>query len=292
MPEPTGRCRRVPAWPQRAGCPAFRGFGWEGRAGEHAHHRPATRRHVEVARSSVPVPPEWARWYISVTPEGEHTPYHSGHVLQRTTPGGPTPTRVPAGHWLEMVRRQERRGELLAAYDIANRGLGAAPRGRGPGLPCGPGAGEDRVDHRRRSADSSSSTSPRWTPRTWPLWGAHPEGPGPRRLGRRAASPWRKPRPLAYQRIADQNGAYFPAINAATLQPGRRRSGHGEGAGPESHCPLVEASGEASYYAAATRAEAALLLGDADGRAELSWPRPDSTTATSARCPRRDANCA
>jgi hypothetical protein len=30
---------------------------------------------------------------------------------------------LPASRWLEMARRQEKRGELLAAYDIAGRGL-------------------------------------------------------------------------------------------------------------------------------------------------------------------------
>ena len=68
-------------------------------------------------------------------------------------------------------------------------------------------------------------------------------------------------RSARYQRIADQNRAYFPAINAATLHLVAGDSATARSLASEA-LSLVEASGEATYYAAATRAEAELLLGD------------------------------
>ena len=35
--------------------------------------------------------------------------------------------RYPAGWWLDAVRREERRGELLTAFDLAERGLAQHP---------------------------------------------------------------------------------------------------------------------------------------------------------------------
>ena len=75
---------------------------------------------------------------------------------------------------------------------------------------------------------------------------------------------------LAYQRIADQNRAYFPAINAATLHLVAGDAATARSLASEA-LSLVEASGEATYYAAATRAEAKLLLGDpGSARTELA----------------------
>ena len=179
------------------------------------------------------------------------------------------PDSRPAAEWLEMVRREERRGELLAAYDLANRGLEEHP--------------ED-VDLAYRAVlalartGSTSEAERRFvelhltdidTEDVAALWARivkdralAASGEERRQLAEAAA--------LAYQRIADQNRAYFPAINAATLHlvagdPAMARSLASE------VLSLVEASGETTYYAAATRAEAELLLGDpGSARTELA----------------------
>jgi hypothetical protein len=69
---------------------------------------------------------------------------------------------------------------------------------------------------------------------------------------------------LAYQRIRDRTGGYFPAINAATLA---LVAGDATRARvlAEDALALVVASGEVGYYAAATEAEALLLMEDVTG---------------------------
>ena len=173
---------------------------------------------------------------------------------------GPDPDSRPTAEWLEMVRREERRGELLAAYDIANRGLEQHP--------------ED-VDLAYRAvlalarSGSTSEAERRFvelhltdvdTEDVAALWARilkdralAASGEERRRLAEAAA--------LAYQRIADQNRAYFPAINAATLHLVAGDAATARSLASEA-LSLVEASGEDTYYAAATRAEAKLLLGD------------------------------
>ncbi len=94
-----------------------------------------------------------------------------GPCPQWTTLGDPTPNPDRAAEWLEMVRREERRGELLCRVRHREPGPGAAPRGRGPCLPCGPGAGEDRVDLRGGAPVRRAATSPMSTPRTSPPCG-------------------------------------------------------------------------------------------------------------------------
>jgi hypothetical protein len=77
-----------------------------------------------------------------------------------------------------------------------------------------------------------------------------------RRLAARAAE--------AYRAIRDRTHGYFPAINAATLT---LVAGDATAARALAHdaLDLVAASGEGSYFALATEAEARLLLGDEDG---------------------------
>ena len=181
---------------------------------------------------------------------------------------GPDPDSRPAADWLEMVRRQERRGELLAAYDIANRGLEQHPEDVDLAyravLALARTGSTTEAERRFVELDLTEVD----TEDVAALWA--------RILKDRAlAASGDERRPLAeaaavaYQRIADQNGAYFPAINAATLQLVAGDPATARALASEARS-LVESSGEASYYAAATRAEAALLLGDADeARAQL-----------------------
>jgi class 3 adenylate cyclase len=69
---------------------------------------------------------------------------------------------------------------------------------------------------------------------------------------------------LAYQRIRDHTGGYFPAINAATLAL-VADDATGARVLAEDALALVGTSGEVGYYAAATEAEALLLMGDVTG---------------------------
>src|SRR5277367_1560138 len=51
-------------------------------------------------------------------------PYHAAMV---EAPGEPTGSSRSAAQWLSDVRHAERRGELLAAFDLAGRGLDEHP---------------------------------------------------------------------------------------------------------------------------------------------------------------------
>ena len=166
----------------------------------------------------------------------------------------------PPEWWLEAVKREERRGELLAAFDLAERGLDdhpddlalkhravlalaragatveAARRFEQYGLADVPE--EDIAALRARIAkDTALATS----------------GAERRRLAARAAE--------LYGGIAARTGGYYTAINAATLW---LIAGDAERARElaTSVLELLDRTGEQSYYAAATRGEAHLLLGD------------------------------
>jgi hypothetical protein len=87
-------------------------------------------------------------------------------------------------------------------------------------------------------------------------------GPERRRLAARAAT--------AYRVIRDRTHGYFPAINAATLTLVTGDTAAARALASDA-LDLVTASGERSYFAVATEAEALLLLGDEDGaRAALA----------------------
>jgi tetratricopeptide (TPR) repeat protein len=168
--------------------------------------------------------------------------------------------------WLEAVKNEERRGELLAAFDLAERGLAENP-------------GDVRLKHRAvlalARAGATEEAFKRFT-----LYGLDAVG------DEDVAALWAriaKDRALAgkdqtqrvdaaraaalYADVLARTGGYYPAINAATLwlvagdvaqsQQLARRA-----------LELVACSGEASYYAAATRAEAELLLGRTEAARE------------------------
>jgi Tetratricopeptide Repeats-Sensor len=178
------------------------------------------------------------------------------------------PESRPPPHWLAMVRQEERRGELLSAYDIANRGLEEHPENVDlayRAVLALARAGSTSEAERRfanlhlTDVDTGDVAALRARILKDRALGA--SGEERRRLAEAAA--------LAYQRIADQSGDYFPAINAATL---RLVAGDTATAADlaSNALSLVDASGDTTYYAAATRAEAQLLLGDpGSARAEL-----------------------
>jgi hypothetical protein len=180
----------------------------------------------------------------------------------------PDPESRPPSHWLAMVRQEERRGELLSAYDIANRGLEEHPENVDLAYRAvlalartGSTSEAERrfADLHLTDVDTGDVAALRARILKDRALGA--SGEERRRLAEAAA--------LAYQRIADRSGDYFPAINAATL---RLVAGDTATAADlaSKALSLVDASGDMTYYAAATRAEAQLLLGDpGSARAEL-----------------------
>ena len=175
------------------------------------------------------------------------------------SPVGDEPIRS-ASQWLEMVRREERRGELLAAYDLAGRGLEEHP-------------GDVELAYRAVLALARTGATYEAERRFSELRLSETDSEEAAALGARI----QKDRALAatgaarqqqaaiaassYERIWDRTGSYFPAINAATLRlvAGDSVSAH---ALAVHALASVEASGDESYYAVATRAEARLLLGD------------------------------
>ena len=161
--------------------------------------------------------------------------------------------------WLEAVKVEERRGELLAAFDLAERGLADFP-------------GDLGLKHRAvlalARAGATEEASRRFT-----LYGLDEvQDEDVAALGARIA----KDRALAsdgeaqrvhagraaalYAEVFARTGGYYPAINAATLwlvagdaQRSREIAAR--------VLQILARSDEESYYAAATRAEAELLLG-------------------------------
>lgn len=181
---------------------------------------------------------------------------------------GETPTS--AGKWLEAVTDAERRGELLEAVDLAERGLAEHPEDvwlRHRAVLCLARSGSTEEAARRFDAYRLGEL----------------DDEDVSALGARIA----KDRALAasageraelaadaagrYLAVHERTGGYYPAINAATLsliagdEPGSRRLA-------ETTLELVDRSAEEDYYAAATEAEAQLLLGDA-GAAEEALER-------------------
>jgi class 3 adenylate cyclase len=167
-----------------------------------------------------------------------------------------------------MVRHEERRGELLTAYDVADRGLvehpghvdlafravlvlartGATHEAERRFIELG--LAEVQTEdvaalHARIQKDRALAAT----------------GSDRLTLAAMAAS--------AYRRVYDQTGSYFPAINAATLS---LIAGDPEAATvlAAQTLTVIDASSDDSYYAVATRAEALLLLGDEEAaRVEL-----------------------
>jgi class 3 adenylate cyclase/tetratricopeptide (TPR) repeat protein len=174
--------------------------------------------------------------------------------------GAPEPARRDAEEWLEAVKDAGRRGELLLAVDLAERGLAEHP-------------GHLWLKHRAvLSLARSGSTAE--AARRFDEYGldaaededvvalgariAKDEALGVEGIERRhrAARAARR-----YRAIFDRTRGYYPAINAATLSLIAGEPGPAKALAREV-LDLLAGASEESYYATATEAEAHLVLGD------------------------------
>ena len=168
--------------------------------------------------------------------------------------------RHSAATWLAAVRREERRGELLSAFDIAERGLEQHPddvalKHRAVLALARAGATEEagRRFDRYGLGGSSDEEVAALQARIAKDVALACEGGERRRLARSAAE--------LYGAIFARTGGYYPAINAATMwliggDPARVRRL------ADIVVDVLATSNERSYWAAATEAEAQLLRGE------------------------------
>ncbi|HEX6228245.1 MAG TPA: adenylate/guanylate cyclase domain-containing protein [Solirubrobacterales bacterium] len=168
-----------------------------------------------------------------------------------------------AAEWVEAVKEAERRGELLLAVDLGERGLAECPE-------------DGELAHRSVLALARSGSTEEAARRFTQLRldGREAEdvgalaarikkdaalavrGDARRRLAADAAA--------AYRRVYELTGGYYPAINAATLELVAGKTGEAETTAREV-LGLLEGETDDSYYAVATEAEALLILGDVGG---------------------------
>jgi class 3 adenylate cyclase len=170
------------------------------------------------------------------------------------------PLRESAEHWREAVHDAERRGELLAAFDLAEQGLQEHP---------------DDVVLKHAAvlalarAGSTEEAARRFD--QYGLAGNHEEDIAALQArvakDRALAVDGSRRRELArdsaelYGAIYRRTGGYYPAINEATLWliAGDRKNANERA---REVLRLVGKLADEDYYAAASRAEAELLLGD------------------------------
>ena len=168
--------------------------------------------------------------------------------------------RHSAASWLEAVRREERRGELLSAFDLAEQGLEEHPddvalKHRAVLALARAGATEEaaRRHDRYGLGDSSDEDVAALRARIAKDVALACEDGERRRLACSAAE--------LYGAIYSRTGGYYPAINAATMwliggdQARARRLA-------DIVVDALATSDERSYWAAATEAEAQLLRGE------------------------------
>jgi hypothetical protein len=173
---------------------------------------------------------------------------------------GDAPHVRPAGWWLEAVKREERRGESLVAFDLAEQGLAEYPDDL---------ALKHRAVLALARAGATEEASRRFE--QYGLVGVADEDIASLRariakdvaLGSDGVQRCRDAVRAAglYGEIFARTGGYYPAINAATLwlvagDHARARELAGVVLG------LLTDGGEGSYYATATIAEACLLRGE------------------------------
>jgi hypothetical protein len=169
-------------------------------------------------------------------------------------------------YWRQAVLDEERRGEQLVAFDVAERGLDQHPddlwlKHRAV-LALARAGATDEAERRLGEyglADIQDEDMAALGARIAKDVALAAEGDERRRLALRAAE--------LYGAIFARTGGYYPAINAATL---RLLAGDAELARDLAREAIegVSEGGEESYYAAATEAEARLLLGDEDAALE------------------------
>jgi Adenylate and Guanylate cyclase catalytic domain len=174
--------------------------------------------------------------------------------------------RSSVDSWRQAVLDEERRGEQLAAFDLAERGLEQHPddlwlKHRAVLALARAGATDEAA--RRLGeyglADIADEDVAALRARIAKDVALASGGVRRRRLAGRAAD--------LYGAIFARTGGYYPAINAATL---RLLAGEAGLARELARVALerVAESGEESYYAAATEGEAHLLRGDEDAASE------------------------
>jgi tetratricopeptide (TPR) repeat protein len=161
--------------------------------------------------------------------------------------------------WLEAVKHEERRGELLAAFDLAERGLAQHPddvslKHRAVLALARAGATEEAARRFRAYGlgDVQEEETAALRARIAKDFALSEEGTERRRRAARAAE--------LYGAVFARTGGYYPAINSATLWliAGDRQQSRELA---EVALSIVSANGEDSYWKAATEAEAQLLLG-------------------------------
>jgi tetratricopeptide (TPR) repeat protein len=175
------------------------------------------------------------------------------------------PSRTSAA-WIEAVRAAERRGELLSAFDLAERGLEEYPGDvalqyhavlslarTGSTFQ----AGRRFIQLNLSSVDTEDVAALEARIKKDEALAA--TGLERKRLAARAAT--------SYRVIRDRTHGYFPAINAATLALVAGDDASARALARDA-LDLVTASREESYFAFATKAEAYLLVGDEDAARE------------------------
>ena len=176
----------------------------------------------------------------------------------------PPPAGAPEPHstlqWLEAVKLEERRGELLTAFDLAERGLAEHPddlwlKHRAVLALARAGA---TVEAARRFeeyglAGVQDEDIAALHARIFKDLALASEGGEQRREAAHAAN--------LYGAVFARTGGYYPAVNAATM---RLVAGDLDRAQElaATALELVRAGSEDTYYAAATEAEAHLLRGE------------------------------
>jgi hypothetical protein len=172
------------------------------------------------------------------------------------------PTRT-ADEWLQAVLGAERRGELLTAFDLAERGLDEYPgdvplRFHAVLVLARTGSAAQAVrmfaELELSSLDSEDAAS--LQARLVKDRALSAAGEDRLSLARDASR--------AYRHIRDRTHGYFPAINAATLALVAGDASDARDLAGKA-LALVARSGDAGYFAAATEAEARLLIGDEFG---------------------------
>jgi class 3 adenylate cyclase len=171
-----------------------------------------------------------------------------------------------AAEWVEAVRDAERRGELLTAFDLADRALDEHPddlwlKHRAV-LALARAGSTDQAAQRFRDyglASVQTEDVAALGARIVKDLALAADGVERREAAARSAG--------LYAAIYDRTGGWYPAVNAATLS---LVAGDVARARELAHAALeaLEERGDGSYYAAATEAEAALVLGRPDVAAD------------------------
>jgi class 3 adenylate cyclase len=193
-----------------------------------------------------------------------------------------------AKSWLTKVRNLERSGEFLLAYDTGLQGLASWPD-------------DVWLGHRAVLNLAKAGATRRAELEFERLGLDRCDEPDIAALGARIA----KDKALAssragrsallaeaadrYEAIYRRHGGYYPAINAATLRLLAGTRGRAEAIAREvlALCRAAPAAGEEAYYAAASEAEAHLVLGDAPAAQEALGRASALSTDLAARAATR-----